>query len=69
MLKKMNQKSISLWALFLISSLLCLWFTPVLAGQTKGGDSRKQCLKPHKKPEQKRISVRWRNWSHHQNTP
>jgi len=39
MLVKMNQKCIGQWTLFLIFSLFSLCLTPVVTGETKGGDS------------------------------
>ena len=39
MFEKMNQKGIRQWTFFLLSSMLILLFTPVLAGETQGGDS------------------------------
>ena len=45
MFEKMNQKCIRQWKLFLIFSLLVFWFTPVLAGQTEGGDSPQAVFK------------------------
>lgn len=45
MSEKMNQKRISQRTLFIIFSLLCLCFTPVLAGETQGGDSPQAVFK------------------------
>ena len=45
MFEKINQKSSRLWIRFLIFSMLVLWFIPVLAGQTEGGDSPQAVFK------------------------
>jgi len=45
MFEKVNQKCIRKWTLFLIFSMLGLRFTPVLAGQTEGGDSTQAVFK------------------------
>jgi hypothetical protein len=45
MFEKMNQKSSIQYTLFLIFSMLSLWFTPVLAGETEGDDSPQAVFK------------------------
>ena len=45
MFEKMNQKWFRQCTFFLIFSMLSLWFTRVLAGQTEGGDSPQAVFK------------------------